>query len=832
MNRHDLGRFCTESLESAAKRYKTLGFSIIPLLGARNPELPKLPAIKWSRFQHTKATDQDLARWFADQDDIGIGIVCGRISQLVVLDIDDAAVASEFRHLHPELADTFTVKSGTRGLPHFYFRLPFGLVVPTAAYPGADLRGEGSYVVAPPTKVQGHRWEVENPAPIRSLSSVDLRVLLRYLASLKLLGSSAFVINVQSPERSEVSEFRHVDQSNDLVSLYKRHVLKGRNHALFYAALMGRDKGIPQEKVILQLAPVHASQSGSAAEPYDIRYREAVRTIQSAFNRSPRREELTVTGLSNAVRETLLQAGCAAVARVLDGLYAVGVKGTAELTEAEICSRLQAVKVGRRSIMKALTAQFGEQLFFDVVQSPHIPPEYANAASDRDNLNNSCEMSRGAKRVNNSRRGRPARYYRIPTPDDVALLLGIEATGSDTLGAHELSNTRLYRQALHERLLARRPGSYPRAWLSHRLGVSRWTTRRYESALGIQVSPIFVEQPLSWANATVLPEDARDLSYGVFIQIQNGQRYPALRGVAFRLLKQGKRPVLKHQQVNHYEVKAASVGIPTPQTEWVSVLNGENNETLAEKHTLEYPSVGIPTPFPDSFSSQNAAFSTAPTQIVEQSLHGTSIKERGVGIPTLQVEPTFWLCPNCLDFHISPVAPERCLQCDAVPTWEVVPSLIWRDAQALKSWWYSRHQAHRQAERDTQLPIGDQATKLTAIAEVLVGTLQSRIKGLSFANARKLVHQFGTQVVEKAFNALQQRSQVRSPAGFFISLLRSEAKSLLNYKLIENNKSRPEAESALEWLRRLAKSEYLSFIANADDILRMQTEGQANALPA
>ncbi len=828
MNRYDLGRFCTETLESAAKRYKTLGFSTIPLQGARNPQQPKLPLIKWARFQHAPPTDRDIADWFAGQDDLGIGIVCGRVSRLLVLDIDDALVASEFRRLHPDLANTFTVKSGTRGLPHFYFRLPVGLVVPTAAYPGADLRGEGSYVVAAPTHVGNSRWEVENPYAIHMLTNADLRVLLRFLAGLKLMLNSSCSSSVEVPVTAQASEFRRLGIDDDLVSVYRYHVSKGRNHALFKAALAARDQGISQEVAVLRLASVHAIEQPLMSESYRGRYQEALRTIQSAYTREPRRvAQRSNIGLSNAAREALLQVDAVAVGRILDAIYTSGCIEQQSLTEAAICEIVRPFKIGRRSVMNALSTKIGDQLVFVAAQSPRIPPEYANAASHTDNLNNSCEMSRGAKRVNIQQRGRPARVYRIPTAVEIAHLLGVQPSGSDEIKPQELANPRAYRQALHERLLERRPGAYPRAWLSKRLGISRWTTRRYETALDIQVRPTYAEQVLSWAMAGTLPEDQRDSAFGVFIQTVDGKRYPALRGIALRLLKQGNLVLLKHQQVNRYEVKHPSVGIPTLESEWATILR-QDQSTYIHQSPPSVDSVGIPTPALDQHTGHIAAFN--PTQETRTASLDQPQNQFSVGIPTPNLEPTFWICPHCLDFHISPDAPELCTRCDATPVWEVVPAIIWRDAQALKAWWHARHHSHRQAQHDAQFPAVNQSPKLLPNSEALVGVMQARVKGLSFANARKLVQQFGTSVVEKAMRALQNRSQVRSPAGFFISLLRSESSELSINKLQNNNISK--GESAADWLKRLAQSKYLSFIANAEEILRTQVEGEVSLMPA
>lgn len=823
MNWSDSGRFCTESLESAAKRYKSLGFSIIPLQGARNPQQAKLPQVKWSRYQHTQPTDAEMSHWFAGKADIGIGVVCGRVSRLLVLDIDDVSVASEFRHQLPHLANTFTVKSGTRGLPHFYFRLPVGWLVPTAAYPGADLRAEGSYVVAPPTTVGQACWQVEYDVPIRTLTSVGLKQILAFLAGLKPLYTPPNDLSNVTPYVTVASEFRRVGVADELVSLYRQLAAKGRNTALFKAAVKARDSGIAQADVLGRLAPVHISEPGSHAESAGDRYQEAVQTIASAYSRPAQVEPISrQRGLSTGVREKLLQEGLIAVGRLLDALYAAGVDDDATLTEAQICQCVQKFGIGRRSVMNALSAKFEGQPVFEQRKSPRIPPEYANAAFETDNLNNSCEMSRGAKRVNNHQRGRPARLYQIPTPHAVANQFDVSSRGHDAVQGHELASPRLYRQALHERLIERRPGAYPREWLSARIGVSRWTTRRYEAALNIQVQPAYVERTLTWESAAILPDDARDMSYGVFIQTADGKRYPSLRGIALRLLKQGKRPVLMHQQVNHYAPKPASVGIPTPSTLWTDVFDGERLRYEQEIASEPVLSVGIPTPTTGTASHINSLEANeAATSSLKKA---NDLLFDSVGIPTPPPDPTFWLCPECLDFHISITASQQCSNCDALPIWEVVPPLIWRDAQALRSWWHTRQQEYRQAARQLQLPISPASPKLSSADEVWVGKLQAGVKGLSFANARKLVREFGARVVEKAFGTLQQRSKVRSPAGFLISLLRSDRK-LLSENNIKNDNNYS-ASAAVDWLRRLAQSEYLSFIANAEDIVRWQLEGE------
>ncbi len=86
-------------------------------------------------FEDVKLTRNDNA-----------GVLTGKLSQIIVLDIDDSTLfPSEY-----EIPDTFTVKTG-KGF-HHYYRLPadgksYGNRAIKAE--GFDIRGDGGYVVAP-----------------------------------------------------------------------------------------------------------------------------------------------------------------------------------------------------------------------------------------------------------------------------------------------------------------------------------------------------------------------------------------------------------------------------------------------------------------------------------------------------------------------------------------------------------------------------------------------------------------------------------------------------------------------------------------------------------
>lgn len=134
------------SLLDAALSYATAGFPVLPLRG-------KVPRIE--RGLHCASTDRAAVEdWWRRFPDANIGIRTGAESRLVVLDVDVPEGLASLRELegrHGKL-DTATVLTGSGGW-HHYFRHPGREVRNSAGKlgPGLDVRGDGGYVVAPPS---------------------------------------------------------------------------------------------------------------------------------------------------------------------------------------------------------------------------------------------------------------------------------------------------------------------------------------------------------------------------------------------------------------------------------------------------------------------------------------------------------------------------------------------------------------------------------------------------------------------------------------------------------------------------------------------------------
>jgi Bifunctional DNA primase/polymerase, N-terminal/AAA domain/Primase C terminal 1 (PriCT-1) len=112
-------------------------------------------------------TDKDTVRaWWTKWPDANIGIVTGAISRLIVIDLDSAEAKDKLKEFLPDYDLTAAPRSRTGRGWQLFFKHP-GVTVPNRAgiMPGLDVRGDGGYVVAPPSihaNGKVYKWEVPN----------------------------------------------------------------------------------------------------------------------------------------------------------------------------------------------------------------------------------------------------------------------------------------------------------------------------------------------------------------------------------------------------------------------------------------------------------------------------------------------------------------------------------------------------------------------------------------------------------------------------------------------------------------------------------------------
>ena len=123
-------------------------FSIIPV-----DRVSKQPAVRWKEFQDRRSIEREWHQWFPQRHPANLGVVCGAISGVVVVDVDsDVGRAYVAAHLLPT---PMRVTTGGGG-EHHYYRHPGVVVRNKVRLPGdagdrvaVDVRGDGGFVIGP-----------------------------------------------------------------------------------------------------------------------------------------------------------------------------------------------------------------------------------------------------------------------------------------------------------------------------------------------------------------------------------------------------------------------------------------------------------------------------------------------------------------------------------------------------------------------------------------------------------------------------------------------------------------------------------------------------------
>jgi hypothetical protein len=126
----------------SALKYAELGFSVIPV------GKDKKPYVKWEPYQKQKADKAQIEKWWERTPEAGVAIITGSISGVCVVDIDTTEGEYAFKEKIGEVH--CPVAHSPRGGKHLYFQ-DMGCGNKTGFLPGVDFRGEGGYIIAPPS---------------------------------------------------------------------------------------------------------------------------------------------------------------------------------------------------------------------------------------------------------------------------------------------------------------------------------------------------------------------------------------------------------------------------------------------------------------------------------------------------------------------------------------------------------------------------------------------------------------------------------------------------------------------------------------------------------
>lgn len=268
---------------SAALAYQRKGLSVIPV------REDKRPYIRWERYQNEKAGADEIRTWFKQWPGAGVGIVTGAISGLDVLDIDSSegeeklieALGEGLVSFNPPLAKT------PRGGKHLYIQST-GEGNRIGFLSHVDFRGQGGYIVAPPSpgpNGKGYAWK-----PGASIFDLPLPALPASLLSI-IKNSISYMGGVVNP-RTDDHKRPHLTTSDHI-----NFTEGNRDNTLFHLANHLVKGGMPPQEIQVVLSLI-ASKLCNPPFPEN----EIPAKVQSALKRVETRER----NISQEVRDWAL----------------------------------------------------------------------------------------------------------------------------------------------------------------------------------------------------------------------------------------------------------------------------------------------------------------------------------------------------------------------------------------------------------------------------------------------------------------------------------------------------------------------------------------------
>jgi len=151
----------SKSLCDYAQSYLKLGWSVIPI----NPK-NKRPYIKWEPYQNSLPNKSELQDWWTQFPKANIGVITGKISELIVIDVDSKEGREIYTASFNELHNTISQTTGKNGGLHLFFKHPGDKLYHNRAgmLEKVDVRADGGYVIVAPSihpNGKEYQWQID-----------------------------------------------------------------------------------------------------------------------------------------------------------------------------------------------------------------------------------------------------------------------------------------------------------------------------------------------------------------------------------------------------------------------------------------------------------------------------------------------------------------------------------------------------------------------------------------------------------------------------------------------------------------------------------------------
>lgn len=258
-----------KDIVDAALKYAERGWAVFPVSKAKIP-------LTENGFKDATTDKTVIKNWFTQFTGANIGIATGKMSGgLVVIDVDIDEDAGKFGNESLEewcsnngcfFSETLTATTG-RGGKHYYFQStePFGCKV--GALKNVDIRGNGGYVVVPPSRHKNgmyYKWDDEDQEIISVQKDSDVEFFLHEMFK-----------NDSGGEKFEIPEEAQPGSRND---------------TLFKVAASYQARGYENEELI---QAVQGYNMANCKPPLpDKEVRSIIKSVLSRYEKGKKKEQL------------------------------------------------------------------------------------------------------------------------------------------------------------------------------------------------------------------------------------------------------------------------------------------------------------------------------------------------------------------------------------------------------------------------------------------------------------------------------------------------------------------------------------------------------------
>ena len=284
-----------------------LGRHLLPIGRHKQPHRRSLEATEcydpvrqrtsWTPLRNQQATAEMLHIWVT-QGASGLAIVTGAPSKLIAIDVDAGPGMTRLEQWGAELQRSAHVSTPNHGL-HFHFVAPAWAVKTLQTHTGTvadavrgiDIRGDGGYIIIPPTNTEHGQYRWKRPTD----QLLDLSLLPNAV-------QQAFGLDAPPPMPEPAPPRTPLNVSSDLRDIIWERILdealrkalngEGRNTAFFWACCQLRDNDFPRDEArrLYHLFTLHGPQHNTKGErePYGLAEGEnAITSAYAAAARNP-----------------------------------------------------------------------------------------------------------------------------------------------------------------------------------------------------------------------------------------------------------------------------------------------------------------------------------------------------------------------------------------------------------------------------------------------------------------------------------------------------------------------------------------------------------------